>query len=118
MLLATAKNGQPYPIGEPTLIVWLAYAALLIPLFITLVWVFFEKWRMTHRLGRFLCAWCVARRQPRPPPLRADSAPAAATRNPPAPPRTPPVPSRAGSLRLLSSSAPWDFRAYRRATPS
>ena len=73
MLLATAKNQTPYAIGKPTLIVWLAYAALLVPLAITLVWVWLEKWRMTHRLGRFLCAWCVAaarRSRCAPPPLR------------------------------------------------
>ena len=66
MLLATAKTGQPYAIGKPTLIVWIAYAALIVPLIITLVWVAVEKWRMTHRLGRFLCAWCVT--HPRAPP--------------------------------------------------
>ena len=74
MILATAKVGEPYDIGKPTLIVWLAYAALLVPLVITLAWVFFEKWRMTHRLGRFLCAWCVAARRPPPQSARAGGA--------------------------------------------
>ena len=59
MLLYTSKDigGRGYFIGVPTLLVWISYAALLIPLSVTLVWVFVEKWRMTHRLGRFLCAW-------------------------------------------------------------
>ena len=46
-----------YFIGVPTLLVWLSYAALVLPLVATLVWVYLENWRMTHRLGRFLCVW-------------------------------------------------------------
>ena len=60
----TDKNGCPwnstltcYFIGKPTLLVWLSYAALILPLVVTLAWVFLENWRMTHRLGRFLCVW-------------------------------------------------------------
>lgn len=58
MLLATAKaESQSYAIGKPTLLVWLSYGALLTSLTVTLVWVPFEKWRITHRIGRFLCFW-------------------------------------------------------------
>jgi len=58
MLLYTAQNeSHEYLIGEPTLLVWLSYAGLLGMLVITLIWVPFEGWRITHRIGRFLCAW-------------------------------------------------------------
>jgi len=57
MLLATAKAGVPYAIGQPTLLTWLSYVALLTSLTVTLLWVPFESWRITHRIGRFLCFW-------------------------------------------------------------
>jgi Ca2+/Na+ antiporter len=58
MLIATAKPGAPpYNVGAATPIVIMAYVALLTPLTVTLIWVPFEGWRITHRIGRFLCVW-------------------------------------------------------------
>jgi Ca2+/Na+ antiporter len=58
MILACSKaDSKSYDIGKPTLLTFLAYGALLTSLTVTLVWVPFEQWRITHRIGRFLCAW-------------------------------------------------------------
>lgn len=60
MIIACSKaedGSQSYAIGKPTLLTFLAYAALLTSLMVTLVWVPFEQWRITHRIGRFLCFW-------------------------------------------------------------
>ena len=58
MLLFTAEaaNGA-YNIGRPTLLTLVSYAALVIPLLITLVWVIADGWRLTARLGKLLIAW-------------------------------------------------------------
>lgn len=61
MLMATANSeSHKYDIGTMTPLVICSYAALLIPLCVTLLWVPFEGWRITHRIGRFLCAWFFA----------------------------------------------------------
>ena len=58
MLLATSKSAEhTYAIGKPTLLVFLSYGALLTSLTVTLLWVPFDGWRITHRIGRFLCFW-------------------------------------------------------------
>lgn len=58
MLISTAKPGaEPYYVGEMTPLVIMSYVALLTPLTVTLIWVPCEGWRITHRIGRFLCTW-------------------------------------------------------------
>jgi sodium/potassium/calcium exchanger 6 len=58
MLMFTANDpSHEYNIGKPTPLVWLAFTTLLISLIVTLVWVPLAGWRITHKIGRFLCGW-------------------------------------------------------------
>jgi Ca2+/Na+ antiporter len=57
MLISTAKTGVPYNVGPLTPLVITSFVALLFPLLVTLIWVPLVGWRITHRIGRFLCVW-------------------------------------------------------------
>ena len=55
MLIANAGGKLPegkFYVGVPTPLVIASYIALLTPLTITLLWVPFEGWRITHRIGK------------------------------------------------------------------
>lgn len=58
MIMYTANTeDHEYQLGPMTPLVIMSYVALLTALVVTLVWVALSGWRITHRIGRFLCAW-------------------------------------------------------------
>jgi len=60
MLIYTIRDpAHEYRIGKDTPLVWASFVALLTSLTVTLVWVPFEGWRLTRRIGRFLLLWFV-----------------------------------------------------------
>lgn len=57
IIYCTSAPSHSYNIGKDTPLVLTSFAALLASLTITLLWVPFEGWRLTHRIGRFLLVW-------------------------------------------------------------
>lgn len=57
MMIYCSKAPYQYDIGKDTPLVLTSFSALLASLTITLLWVPFEGWRLTHRIGRFLLVW-------------------------------------------------------------
>lgn len=57
MIYCSTAPSQSYNIGKDTPLVLTSFGTLLVSLTITLLWVPFEGWRLTHRIGRFLLVW-------------------------------------------------------------
>lgn len=57
MIYCSTAPSKSYDIGKDTPLVLTSFGTLLVSLTITLLWVPFEGWRLTHRIGRFLLVW-------------------------------------------------------------
>jgi hypothetical protein len=57
MIFCINSESHTFPIGKDTPLVLTSFSVLLFSLTVTLLWVPFEGWRLTHRIGRFLLVW-------------------------------------------------------------
>ena len=57
-MLNIIQTGETYEgLGKPTPLTWLAFAMLLVNLFVSAGWVVASGFRMTQQLGRFMLGW-------------------------------------------------------------
>ena len=57
LIYCSSSPTHSYAIGPDTPLVLTSFVTLLVSLSITLFWVMWEGWRLTHRIGRFLLTW-------------------------------------------------------------